>query len=186
YKDINGDGVIDSYDQIAIGDAHIPELNYGFGASMSYKGFDVSAFFHGVGNVTRIIGGGPLYGQSGNILVYGQIYSDVADNRWSARNPDPGATYPRLSMIENSNNRQPSTFWQRDMSFIRLKNVELGYSLPKSWISPVNLSTVRFYVQGQNVLTFSSFKLWDPELDTSYGGVYPQMRILNFGLNIIL
>lgn len=186
YKDINGDGVIDSYDQIAIGDTHIPELNYGFGASMSYKGFDVSAFFHGVGNVTRIIGGGPLYGQSGNILVYGQIYSDVADNRWSARDPDPNAAYPRLSMIENSNNRQLSTFWQRDMSFIRLKNFELGYSLPKSWISPVNLSTVRFYVQGQNVLTFSGFKLWDPELDTSYGGIYPQMRVFNFGLNIIL
>lgn len=89
-------------------------------------------------------------------------------------------------MIENSNNRQLSTFWQRDMSFIRLKNFELGYSLPKSWISPVNLSTVRFYVQGQNVLTFSGFKLWDPELDTSYGGIYPQMRVFNFGLNIIL
>ena len=186
YKDINGDGVIDSYDRIAIGHTHIPELNYGFGASMSYKGVDVSAFFHGVGNVTRIIGGGPLYGQSGNILVYGQIYADVADNRWSARNPNANATYPRLSMTQNTNNAQESTFWQRDMSFLRLKNVELGYSLPEKWVKSVRLATVRFYVQGQNVLTFSKFKLWDPELGTSYGGIYPQMRVFNFGLNIIL
>ncbi len=186
YQDINGDGLIDSYDYIAIGDTHIPEINYGFGASVGYKGFDLSAFFHGVDNVTRVIGGGPLYGQSGNILVYGQIYSEVADNRWSARNPDPNAEYPRLSMVENRNNTQSSTFWQRDMSFLRLKNLELGYNLPKKWTDPIKMSSVRLYIQGQNVFTFSKFKLWDPELDTSYGGIYPQMRVFNFGLNVIL
>ena len=186
YQDINGDGLIDSYDYIAIGDTHIPEINYGFGASVGYKGFDISAFFHGVENVTRIIGGGPLYGQSGNILVYGQIYSDVADKRWSARNPDPNAEYPRLSMVENRNNTQSSTFWQRDMSFLRLKNLELGYNLPKEWVDPIKMSSIRLYIQGQNVFTFSKFKLWDPELSTSYGGIYPQMRVFNFGLNLIL
>jgi len=186
YQDINGDGIIDSYDNIAIGDTHIPELNYGFGASVGYKGFDLSAFFHGVENVTRVIGGGPLYGQSGNILVYGQIYSDVADKRWSARNPDPNAEYPRLSMVENRNNTQSSTFWQRDMSFLRLKNLELGYNLPKKWTDPIKMSSIRLYIQGQNVLTFSKFKLWDPELSTSYGGIYPQMRVFNFGLNVVL
>lgn len=186
YKDINGDGVIDSYDNIAIGDAHIPEINYGFGASASWKGIDVSAFFHGVSNVTRIIGGGPLYGQSGNILVYGQIYSDVADNRWTTSNPNPNAEYPRLSMTGVSNNAQASTYWQRDMSFLRLKNLEVGYTIPKRLTERVKLSTVRLYTQGLNVLTFSKFKLWDPELDTSYGGIYPQMRVFNFGLNIIL
>lgn len=186
YKDINGDGVIDAYDMVAIGHTHIPEFNYGFGASMGYKGFDFSAFFHGVDNVTRIIGGGPLQGQSGNTLVYGQIYSDVADNRWSARHPDPNATYPRLSMVENRNNTQSSTFWQRDMSFIRLKNLEFGYSLNPDWISSLKLSNVRLYVQGQNVFTLSKFKLWDPELSTGNGGIYPQMRVFNFGLNVIL
>ncbi|WP_202111197.1 TonB-dependent receptor [Sphingobacteruim zhuxiongii] len=186
YQDINGDGIIDSYDVVAIGDTHIPEINYGFGASVGYKGFDLSAFFHGVNNVTRVIGGGPLYGSSGNILVYGQIYSDVADKRWSARNPDRNAEYPRLSMVENRNNTQSSTFWQRDMSFLRLKNLEFGYNFPKSWIEPIKLSSLRLYIQGQNVFTFSKFKLWDPELDTSYGGIYPQMRVFNFGLNVIL
>lgn len=186
YKDINGDGVIDSYDYIAIGDTHIPEVNYGFGASVGYKGFDLSVFFHGVDNVTRIIGGGPLYGQSGNILVYGQIYSDVADKRWSIRNPDPNAEYPRLSMVENRNNTQSSTYWQRDMSFLRLKNLEFGYNLPSKWTDPIKMSSIRLYIQGQNVFTFSKFKLWDPELGTSYGGIYPQMRVFNFGLNVIL
>ncbi|MCY4780406.1 TonB-dependent receptor [Sphingobacterium sp. UT-1RO-CII-1] len=186
YKDINGDGVIDSYDRVAIGHAYIPEINYGFGTSIGYKGFDVSAFFHGVGNVTRIIGGGPLYGQSGSILVYGQIYSDVADERWTEQNPNPNAEYPRLSMIENSNNSQGSTFWQKNMSFLRLKNAEVGYTLPTDLVKRYKLSKVRIYAQGVNLFTLSKFKIWDPELDTSYGGVYPQMRVVNFGLNIIL
>lgn len=184
YKDINGDGIIDSYDRIPIGRTTIPEISYGFGVSMRYKNFDLSGFFQGVGNVTRIISGEPLVGPSGSILVNGQIFSEVADNRWSLRNPDPNAKYARMSLAYNENNRQASTFYQRDMSFIRLKNAELGYTLPKSWTQKVHMSTGRFYIQGVNLLTFSKFKLWDPELDTSYGNIYPQMKVINFGVNL--
>jgi len=184
YKDINGDGVIDSYDRIAIGRTTIPEISYGFGLSMRYKSFDLSGFFQGVGNVTRIISGEPLVGPSGSILVNGQIFADVADKRWSLRNPDPNAEYPRMSLAYNENNRQASTYYQRDMSFIRLKNAEIGYTVPKSWTQKIGMSTGRIYIQGVNLLTFSKFKLWDPELDTSYGNIYPQMKVINFGVNL--
>lgn len=184
YRDINGDGIIDTNDEIAIGRTHIPEINYGFGVSVGWKNIDASVFFHGVGNTTRIISGSNLYGESGSILYYGQIYREAAENRWTERNPNPNAEYPRLSMSSNKNNSRYSSFWQRDMSFMRLKNAEIGYTLPKEFVKKASLSSVRFYVQGVNLLTFSKFKLWDPELDTSYGNVYPQMRNISFGLNI--
>ncbi|WP_313188755.1 TonB-dependent receptor [Sphingobacterium siyangense] len=184
YRDINGDGQITEQDMVAIGDTDMPQLTYGFGTSVSWRGFDIAAFFHGVGEITRIIKGGPLYGQTGNIWNAGQIYSDVADHRWSADNPNPDAIYPRMS-LNIANNSQASTWWQRDMSFIRLKNLEFGYTLPKRWIEKWKMSTMRFYAQGVNVFTFSKFKLWDPELETVSGSGYPQMRVFNIGLSVI-
>jgi len=184
YKDINGDNVIDAYDEVAIGYTNIPEINYGFGFSVGWKGIDASAFFQGVAHVTRIIGGSAFYGSSNNILNTGQIYSDVADKRWTEDNPNPNAPYPRLSMSKVENNLQPSTFWQRDMGFIRLKNVELGYTIPKNRYKKYGISTIRMYLQGVNLLTFSKFKLWDPELTSNYGDVYPQMRTVTIGLNV--
>jgi len=189
YKDINGDGVIDTNDQIAIGYTDVPEISYGFGVSVKWKNVDVSVFFQGNDNVTKFIGGAPIFGQEGNILYAGQIYADVADNRWSLNNPDPKAKYPRMSMTWNTNNNQNSTFYQRDMSFIRLKNAEIGYTIPQSLSRKFGLSSVRIYTQGVNLLTFSKFKLWDPEIQDIYlylqfGNSYPQMRTLNFGINI--
>lgn len=185
YKDINGDGIINSYDYMGIGYGSIPEISYGFGVSMGWKGFDVSVFFHGVGHVDRVIGGPAIVGPNQNILVEGQILSDVADKRWSHRNPDPNAEYARLSLAFNENNAQASTFYLRNMSFIRLKNAELGYTLPKGIYKQLGIASVRFYAQGVNLLTFSKFKLWDPELGTNTGQAYPQMRVMNLGLNII-
>ncbi|GAA4434911.1 TonB-dependent receptor [Ravibacter arvi] len=184
YKDINGDGMVDSYDRIAIGRTTVPEISWGFGISAKYKNFDLSGFFQGVGNVTRIISGEPLMGPSGSILVNGQIFSEVAEKRWTPRNPNPDAEFPRLSLAFNENNRQSSTYYQRDMSFVRLKNAEAGYTLPKKMIQRLGLSTVRVYAQAVNLLTFSKFKMWDPELDTSFGNIYPQMKVVNFGLNL--
>ena len=189
YRDINGDGVVNTYDMVPIGYTTIPEINYGFGISLSYKGFDASVFFSGVDHVTRIIGGNNLSGASYEIPQLGQIYADVAENRWTLSRQEAGidqsgATYPRLSMNRVENNEQPSTFWQRDMSFLRLKNAEIGSTLPKSVTKRAGLSTVRFYLAGVNLLTFSKFKLWDPELNVSYGNAYPQMRSYNFGINL--
>ena len=184
YKDINGDNVIDAYDKVAIGYTDVPEINYGFGISLGWKGFDASLFMQGVGNVTRIIGGDALYGASDNIERLGQIYADVAEKRWTTSNPNPNATYPRLSMSKVENNLQPSTYWQRNMSFLRLKNVEIGYTLPKHIYKRLGMSSIRVYAQGVNLLTFSKFKLWDPELDSNYGNIYPQMRTITLGLNL--
>ena len=194
YRDVNGDGVVDQFDIVPIGYTHVPEINYGFGISLSWYGVDASVFFSGVGNYTRFISGANLYGASTNMVQLGQIYADVAVNRWQPGvNEDPNAPYPRLSInkVENDqvnvimdNQSALSTYWQRDMSFMRLKNAEIGYTLPKKWIRKIGLNTVRFYVSGVNLLTFSKFKLWDPELNASNGNIYPQMRSYSFGLNI--
>lgn len=184
YKDINGDNIIDTNDEIAIGRTHIPEINYGFGVTMGWKGFDLSFFFSGVGNVTRIMQGGAIWGQGGNIMALGGFFADVAEKRWRLDNPNPNAEYPRMYTAPSQNNTQRSTFYQRDMSFLRLKNAELGYTIPKSLTKKIGLSTMRFYMQGLNLLTFSKFKLWDPELDTNSGMAYPNMTVVNFGLNV--
>lgn len=184
YRDINSDGIIDDNDVVAIGYTTIPEINYGFGVSARWKDLDVSMFFQGVDHVNRIIGGSNLYGESGSILYYGQIYKDVAENRWKEFTRDPNAKYPRMSMVSNANNSRSSTFWMRNMSFLRLKNVEIGYSLPKKLVQTTGLSTLRFYIQGVNLLTFSKFKLWDPELSTNYGNVYPQTSNVILGMNL--
>ena len=193
YRDINGDGVIDVFDVVPIGYTHVPEINYGFGISASFLGFDASIFFSGVGNYTRFIYGANLYGASTNMKQLGQIYEDVALNRWMPDNRNVDAPYPRLMLNKSENNQFAywmddqsalSTYWQRNMSFLRLKNAEIGYTLPKRITRKMGMSTVRFYAQGVNLLTFSKFKLWDPELSASNGNIYPQMRTVCFGANI--
>ena len=184
YRDINGDGQVDAYDVVAIGYTSIPEINYGFGISLGWKGFDASVFFSGISHVTRIIGGYNLYGGAAtNVLVQGQVFSDVIEKSWSVTH-DPNAEYPRFSVETPANNLRASTYWQKDMSFLRLKNAELGYTLPKKLVKKAGLSTARIYLQGVNLLTFSEFKLWDPELESSYGNVYPLTSNVSLGLNL--
>ncbi len=184
YRDINGDGQVDAYDIVPIGYTSIPEINYGFGLSLSYMGIDASVFFSGMSHVTRIIGGYNLYGgAASNVKVQGQIFADVAEKSWSV-NPSADAEYPRFSTETPANNLRSSTFWQKDMSFLRLKNAELGYTFPKKWTKKIHISTARIYLQGVNLLTFSKFKLWDPELESTYGNVYPLTRNVSLGLNL--
>ncbi|MBR3500733.1 MAG: TonB-dependent receptor [Bacteroidales bacterium] len=184
YRDINNDGVVDNYDKVAIGYTIVPEINYGFGVSLGWKGIDASVFFSGVGHVTRIISGNNLFGATADIKYEGQIFADVARNRWTPDNPDTNAPYPRLSLENVTNNQQASTYWQRDMSFLRLKNAEIGYTLPKNISGKIGLSTTRIYIQGVNLLTFSKFKLWDPELATSNGSAYPNIKSYSIGVNL--
>jgi hypothetical protein len=184
YRDINGDGIVNTYDKVAIGYTTIPEINYGFGVSASWKGFDASVFFTGVSHVTRIISGQNLFGASESIIRLGQVFEDVALNHWTLENQDTNAPYPRISLNKIENNQQESTYWQKDMSFMRLKNVELGYTIPKHITKRIGMSTTRIYLQGVNLLTFSKFKLWDPELNASYGNVYPTTRTVTLGINL--
>ena len=111
------------------------------------------------------------------------MFADVIERSWSVTG-DPRAEYPRFTVEASANNQLRSTFWQKDMSFLRLKNAELGYTLPKKWVKKAGLSTVRFYIQGVNLLTFSKFKLWDPELESEYGNVYPLTRNVSLGINL--
>ena len=184
YRDINGDGKVSEADMVAIGYTNIPEINYGFGLSLGWKGIDASVFFSGLAHVTRFIGGYNLYGGAAtNVLIQGQIFADVAERSWSVTG-DPQAEYPRFAVETPSNNIVRSTYWQKDMSFLRLKNAEIGYTFPKKWTQRIHISTARIYVQGVNLLTFSKFKLWDPELESSYGNVYPLTRNISLGLNL--
>ena len=181
--DVNGDGVINELDKVAIGRTHVPELNYGFGMSSMYKNFDLSFHFAGVGLVTGFLDGSPINGFEQNAVMAG-VFADIARNRWTEENPDPNARYPRMSISVSQNNKQLGTHKQRDMSFLRLKNAELGYTLPKNMAKKMHINTLRVYLQGYNLFTFTPFNLWDPEINNSQGAVYPNMRTLNLGINI--
>lgn len=182
YIDVDGDGVVGMMDKTAIGGTYDPQIVYGFGANASYKNFDVNLFFQGNGRTWRFIGGnnflpGSSEGAMGNIL---SNYND----RWTADNASQDVFYPRLSYGINENNRQESTWWLRNMSMLRMRDIEVGYRLPKQVINKLGLSSLRIYLKGANLLTFSGFKLWDPEVDTSNGAKYPVMKSLSFGLDI--
>ena len=125
-------------------------------------------------------GGGWGNGDWGNILT-----DVVKSNRWIlGENENPNAEYPRLSYGGNSNNYRPSTYWLRNGSYLRLKNLEIGYNIPKSLINKIHLNNVRLYFMGTNLITFSNFKLWDPELGSTNGQAYPLSRSYTLGLTI--
>lgn len=182
YQDQNGDHVINSYDMVPIGYTSIPEINYGFGFKMGYKGFDLSAWFAGQANVSCMTGGTCIFGGGDDILVKGQIYEDVALNRWTPAVAD--ASYPRMYLETSTNNTVASTWWQKDMSFLRIKNIELGYTLPEKASGCMGMSVLRVFLSAYNPVCFSSFKLWDPELSGNTGSAYPLMRSFILGLNI--
>ena len=178
YKDVNGDGKIDVYDQTAIGGTEDPEIVYGFGLNMAYKNFDFGVLFQGTGRTYRMLSSNILPGQS---QQYYNVFSNYKD-RWTVENPSQDVFYPRLTYGANSTNMEASTWWLKNMSFLRLKNLEIGYSLPRKWAERSFISSARIFVRGTNLLTFSSFKLWDPELDSSDGGKYPLMMSISGGL----
>ena len=184
YRDVNGDGVVNSMDEVAMGGTVNPEIVYGFGLSLRYKAFDFNVFFQGNGRTYRFIGGPDSNFLPGSSMgVTGNIFTNYND-RWTIDNQSQDVFYPRLSYGPNSNNSQNSTWWLRDMSMLRMKELEIGWSLPERWTVKARLTGVRIYVKGSNLLTFSGFDLWDPELDTSTGAKYPIMKAVSAGLDI--
>jgi len=182
YKDVNGDGSITSMDESPIGGTVDPQLVYGFGASVRYKNLDLNCFLQGNGKTWRVIGGDNFIPGSGSGAM-GNILTNVND-RWTVENPSQNVFWPRLDSKLNANNKYASTWWLRDMSMLRLKDVEIGYSFPTKWTKKWGMSNARIFGRGANLLTVSDFKLWDPELDTSNGCRYPIMKSLSFGLDI--
>jgi len=179
YTDVNNDGEITEADKVPIGNPTLPEIVYGFGFSFGFKNFDISAFFQGLTNESFWI-------NPSNIAPFvneNQVLKTIADSYWSESNRDVYALWPRLSVESNSNNTQTSTWFMRDGTFLRLKQLEVGYNLPKKLREKVGMSTCRLYFNANNLLTFSKFKLWDVEMGGNGLG-YPIQRTLNLGLNI--
>lgn len=195
YKDVNGDGVVNNGDICAIGATSTPNLIYGLGASIEWKGFDFNMLFQGAGKSTFLIYGKCVYAFSED--QWGNIFKGMLDNRWVdaqtatqlgiAANEDPNAAYPRLSYGGNNNNYQASTFWLRDGRYLRLKNVDFGYTLPKSVVNRMHLNNLRFYVSGTNLLLlYSKFSTWDPESLQPRGEEYPITKAVTVGLQLNL
>lgn len=191
YQDINGDGQIDSQDQIAIGYTNLPEITYGFGGTAQYKNWDFNIFFQGVARTSFFLNGSSIRTpfSSGN-PERAAINEDIYGNVWMSTNtPEQNANviYPRLSKGSGgagaSNNSQTSTWWLRDGAFLRLKSIEIGYSLPKSLLQKSFIKSLRFYAAGNNLLQFSPFKLWDPEKGSTDGSGYPLNRMFSIGFN---
>ena len=181
YVDLDKNGFIDTYDQMAIGGTENPEIVYGFGVNLRWKELDFGAMFQGIGRTWRIL--------SSNIMPAsnkGSMYNifDNYQDRWTVDNQSQDVFYPRADYGPNANNSQKSTWWLRNMSFLRLKNLELGYSCPKKWLQGFVISNARVFVRGTNLLTFSKFNLWDPELATGDGAKYPAMKSVSVGFDI--
>ncbi|MCL3779224.1 SusC/RagA family TonB-linked outer membrane protein [Prolixibacteraceae bacterium JC049] len=188
YKDINKDGKIDFMDEVPIGHPTRPEIVYGFGLSTGYKGFDFSCFFQGNGRVSFWIDPkktAPFVDNNKDANANNALLQVYADSHWSEANQDIYALWPRLSTSVNENNSKRSTWFMRNGSFLRLKQVELGYTLPKSLQQKIGLNNLRVYVTGVNLLTFSKFKLWDPEM-AGNGLGYPIQKVFNLGIQISL
>ncbi|RZF60034.1 SusC/RagA family TonB-linked outer membrane protein [Sphingobacterium corticibacterium] len=187
YKDVNGDGVVDGTDIVAIGATTRPNLIYGFGMSASWKGFDLNAHFQGAGKSSYFINGSSVYMFQGGD-GWGNVLMDMANsNRWKlGENEDPNAEYPRLSYGANANNYRASSFWLRDGSYLRLKSLDLGYSLPKNLVNRAHINNARLFFIATNLFTFSKFGLWDPEMGSTDGKAYPLSKTFSVGISVNL
>ena len=179
YKDINKDGRIDENDLVPIGYPTTPEIIYGFGLSLGYKKIDFSCFFQGSARSAFWIDPS----STSPFINSRALLQTIADSHWSEANRDIYAFWPRLSATEVNNSNVTSTWWMRDGSFLRLKTVEIGYSLPKRIIQPINSSNARIYASGSNLFQIRKFNLWDPE-QAGNPFNYPLQRVINIGLNI--
>jgi TonB-linked SusC/RagA family outer membrane protein len=183
YQDVNGDGRIDSYDEVPIGNARIPKIQYGFAGSVSWKGIDFNLFFRGSGKSDYFLGGVGFYPfaneKRGNVLSI----VNQQENRWTPESysgdkatENPNARFPRLTYGNNTNNNRHSTFWLADASFLRLKTMEIGYTLPKTWSEKLAMTNFRVSIIGDNLYVWDNVKLFDPEQASDNGAVYPLTR----------
>lgn len=178
YKDINGDGKITTADRTIIGKGDYPQIIYGLSMGVNYKGFDISFLFQGAAKVQKYMNGYGTWAFAGNAVP-----SKTHLDRWTPDNPD--ASYPRLFSSYN-NNKEISSYWLRDGSYLRLKNLELGYNIPSTVLSRLNISGARFYVSGTNLFTITSLKDIDPEAFASSFGAesYLIQKVFNLGLTV--
>ncbi len=192
YKDVNGDGVVNDQDIVAIGSTSRPNLIYGMGTTGRWKNLDVNVHFQGAGKSNFPIYGKCVYafseGMWGNVMS-GLVNSDRWISEEISGDPsteNPNAKYPRLSYGGNDNNYRNSTYWLRDGSYLRLKTVDLGFTIPKRIVNKFHIDNARISLVGTNLITWSKFKLWDPEMGSPRGEKYPPSRSITFGLSVNL
>lgn len=187
YLDVDGNNIIDGNgDQVPIGYPETPEIVYGGGFSLGYKGFDFSAFVQGSARSSIFIDNNAIQPFKRDDLGQGfesGLLKIIADDHWSESNRDVYAFWPRLSDRTIQNNAWTSTWWMRNGAFLRLKTVEVGYTLSSSMLKRFRMSNARFYLNGNNLFVISSFKLWDPEMGSN-GLAYPVQRVFNVGVNL--
>ncbi len=185
YKDVNDDGIINRQDFVPIGHPTTPEIMYGFGLSTGYKGIDFSFFFQGSAQSSFFID--PVKTAPFLKLEAGYTNNAMlqawADSHWSEDNRDIYALWPRLSAEQVDNNTQSSTWFMRDGAFLRLKSVELGYTLPVRWSKKAKINSARFYLSGMNLFVLSKFNMWDIEMGGNGLG-YPVQSVYNIGMNL--
>lgn len=179
YNDVNGDGKIDDFDRVFLGDPIIPEITYGLGAGIVYKNFDFAFLFQGATNVSFF-----AKPQVFPEVNRRNVWSIIEESRWTEDNQDLSADFPRLGVGSQTNNYVNSTHWLQDGSYLRLKQLEIGYSLPKSFMNRMKIKSARIYANGLNLFTISPFKWWDPESKSTDGMFYPPQKIMNIGLEV--
>lgn len=188
YKDLNSDGQINNLDIKRIGNGDLPNWVYGMGFNVNYKSLYFGAFFQGIKGADRVLTGDGIIPFNNSTGPERSNLLTIAGDRWTPENPNPNAFYPRLAYGNgaNKNNAQISSWWVKDISFVRLKTLDLGVNLPASWVKRAGFKSAKLYGQGLNLLYWSPFKLWDPELNTSNGASYPNTRNFTLGLQFNL
>jgi TonB-linked SusC/RagA family outer membrane protein len=176
-QDYNNDGKITADDQVRSKYSNVPQITYGVLLNADYRSFDISVVFAGQARVSQFV-----LPEAGTV---GNFYSSWADNRWSPSNPN--GSYPRVDTRTSASingGQNPSTFWLNNASFLRLKNVELGYNVTNPILSRMKLQSLRLYVSAFNLFTITKVKDYDPEGNNYSGQFYPQQRIVNLGVGL--
>lgn len=187
YKDMNNDGIINSYDVVQdVGQPSVPEIVYGFGFNAEYKGIYAGIFFQGVGNTSTVIGANA--GQLIFPFTWGLEESslrDVVMDRWSENNQSDNVMFPRLRTNTHQHNVSASTWWLRNAAFLRLKNIEIGYNFSEKTLRHTPFNALRIYLMGNNLAVWDHIKMWDPEISNKNEGVnYPLSRTFTLGLEV--
>ncbi|MDR1201825.1 MAG: TonB-dependent receptor [Tannerellaceae bacterium] len=172
YEDVDKNGVIDDLDRVRADLMHFPEIVFGFNVGLNWKSFDVSMLLQGQARAQQLV--------HMRIDHTGNAFKERTDNRWTPNNIN--GTMPRVESITSTS--AESDFWMKDATFVRLKNLEIGYTLPQSLLKKLRISNLRIYLSGHNLFTFDKLKVMDPESDQAGANYYPQMRLFNIGVNL--
>lgn len=176
YKDVNEDGVVNSNDMIPMGYSSAwPEIYYGFNLGLEWKGLGFDAYFQGVGNYTAALTSSIYRPLINNTSISQYAY----DNRWTPENPT--ARFPRLTTENVDNNLQASSVWLQDRSFLKLRNCEIYYKLPSSWLNKIKMKTAKIYVRGTDLFSLDKIDISDPE---AMGEVWPATRSVHIGFSL--